>query len=215
MMLREDYLLSKDLKVYQDPSQFCLNTDTALLAQFMKIHPGETVLDIGTNNAALLKAADQEAPAHLIGVEINESARPAAEKTAEGFKHPYTLLFRDIKTVQLPPVDVILCNPPYFPVPENRKTCPSAREMARFEITLSLSELCFHAARLLKSNGRLYLVHRPNRLNDLFQCLQENRFAVRRFAVAYDARDKEAKSVLIEAVLDAACDAVMEPAIWI
>ena len=52
-----DYINGTDIYLYQHKKMFRINTDTALLAQFMKVKKGERVLDIGTNNGALLLAA--------------------------------------------------------------------------------------------------------------------------------------------------------------
>ena len=41
--LRLDYLVDPSIQLYQDPNHFCLNTDTRLLAQFMRIKKGESV----------------------------------------------------------------------------------------------------------------------------------------------------------------------------
>ena len=47
-----DYINGTDIYLYQHKKMFRINTDTALLAQFMKVKKGERVLDIGTNNGA-------------------------------------------------------------------------------------------------------------------------------------------------------------------
>ena len=52
-----DYLHGTDIYLHQRKDMFRINTDTALLAQFMDIRKDEIVLDIGTNNGALLLAA--------------------------------------------------------------------------------------------------------------------------------------------------------------
>mgnify|MGYP000019521426 FL=1 len=53
---------------------FRMNSDTALLANFMKIKRNDRVLDIGTNNGALLAVANSFAPSCLIGIDIQKSS---------------------------------------------------------------------------------------------------------------------------------------------
>ena len=60
-----DYINGTDIYLYQHKKMFRINTDTALLAQFMKVKKGERVLDIGTNNGALLLAAHRYAPPYF------------------------------------------------------------------------------------------------------------------------------------------------------
>lgn len=54
--LTYDYIAGTDIHVWQHKNMFRINSDTAQLAHFMKINKGDRVLDIGTNNAALLLA---------------------------------------------------------------------------------------------------------------------------------------------------------------
>ena len=60
-----DYINGTDIYLYQHKKMFRINTDTALLAQFMTVKKGERVLDIGTNNGALLLAAQRYEPKHM------------------------------------------------------------------------------------------------------------------------------------------------------
>ena len=46
--------MDENLKLYQDKEHFRFNTDTKLLAKFVLLKKQERILDIGTNNAALL-----------------------------------------------------------------------------------------------------------------------------------------------------------------
>ena len=78
-----DYINGTDIYLYQHKKMFRINTDTALLAQFMKVKKGERVLDIGTNNGALLLAAHRYAPSYLYGIDIQPEAIAVAEKNME------------------------------------------------------------------------------------------------------------------------------------
>ncbi len=217
MKLRKDYFLDESMILFQDEDHFHFNTDTKLLAKFMRLKKDETILDIGTNNGALLLAADQEPVKELIGVEIlKESSQVAEYNAKQFFKHPYKIMNQSIQEVELPLVDVIVCNPPFFKKEEtNPNVKITMRQLGRIEENLTLEDLCFHANRLLKSNGRFYFVHRLNRLNDIFFNLHQNNFSVRNFQIAYDHRDHLAKSVLIEAIKESHCDCICKEALYI
>ena len=62
-----DYLAGSSLYLFQKRGMFRNNTDTAMLGQFMEIRKGETVLDIGTNNGALLLYASLQGAGSCIG----------------------------------------------------------------------------------------------------------------------------------------------------
>lgn len=215
--LEKNYLLDESMVLYQHKDHFHFNTDTKLLAQFMQVKKNERVLDIGTNNGALLLAADQYPVKELIGVELLEPACLVAQKNADTFfHHPTRIIHSRVQELQIDPVDVIVCNPPYFSKKAtNPNTELSYRQLGRIEENLTLEELAFHANRLLKSNGRFYMVHRIHRLNDIFTYLLKNHFHVKTFQIAYDSRDKQAKSVLIEAIKESNCDCFCKEALMI
>lgn len=199
-MLRDDYLGDPSIRVLQDPDHFCLNTDTVLLAQFMKIHPGESVLDIGTNNGALLVAADRYQPARLIGVEILEEPAKVARANLARLKSPAELIEADVRLLEHEPVDVIVCNPPFFAVQPAAEKKQNLRQLGREEVNLDLFSMIEAAARLLKSHGRLYFVHRPERIEEICTTLAAHNFALKTLQPVYDRRDDQCKSVLVYAL---------------
>ena len=78
----------------------------------------------------------------------------------------------DLRTAALPSesYDLVISNPPYFPAGRGRPSPSEERRLMREE-TASLPELCRTAARLLKEDGRFYLVHIPSRRGELTEAL--------------------------------------------
>lgn len=62
-----DYFIDKNIKLYQNPNDFRFNTDTKLLAQFVRLKKQERILDIGTNNGVLLVYFDRFNVKELVG----------------------------------------------------------------------------------------------------------------------------------------------------
>lgn len=205
--IREDYFLDPNQPIYQREDMFHFNTDTKLLAGFMKIKKNETVIDVGTNNGALLLACDRYPVKKLIGVEVLEEACEIAKMNVDAFiKHPCEIINAPIQKVEIDPVEVIISNPPYFTQKEtNPNIQMDFRQMGRVEINLTLDELIEHVARLLKSNGRFYMVHRPGRIQDIINACTKYNMGVKSIQIVYDHRDNEAKSLLIEAIKERKC----------
>ena len=199
-----DYLHGTDIYLYQRKDMFRMNTDTALLAAFMCIKEGARVVDIGTNNGALLLAAARFHPADMIGIDIQEAAIALAKRNMQEHElHDVHLICGDVCHTQLDKVDVIICNPPYFEVGENSNTNESmALRMARHETYLKLEDLCARMASLLDEKGRCYLVHRANRIAQITSELRKHRLEVRTLQFVYDENKEEAIGVLIEAIKD-------------
>ena len=210
--LRLDYFIRQDFKLYQHKEHFHFNTDTRLLANFLKVNDQETVLDIGTNNGALLLWVDQFEVKKLYGVEVLKEAYDIARLNADTFfQHEHEIIHAPIQEVNVESVDVIISNPPFF---TQKETHPNVkmdmRQLGRIEINLTLDELIKHANRLLKSNGRFYFVHRPNRFNDICKVLYKYHFQIQSMQVAYD--QNVAKSLLIEARKESGCDCkILQP----
>lgn len=214
MSLTLDYFIDENLKLYQDPEHFRFNTDTKLLAQFVRLKKQERVLDIGTNNAAILVYLDQFNVKELVGVEILEETSKVAQKNVDTFiKHRARIVNKPIQEYTDNLFDVIVSNPPYFKMNANQQPEKlNYRHLGRMEENLTLEQLVYHASRLLKSYGRFYMVHRPNRLNEINRALYANHFSIRNLQFAYDHRDNKVKSVLIEAIKESNCDMnVLEP----
>lgn len=198
--LTYDYVLDENRRILQHKDHFRFNTDSKMLAMFMKINKGDRVLDIGTNNGVLLKEADQFDPSFLCGVEILEEPSRIAKENAKTFKAENKILQQDIKETVLEPFDVILCNPPYFQMQAVYSIDTlSLRDAARVEKNLDLASLCQAVKRLLKDNGRFYLVHRPDRFFEIQEELSRNSLYIRNCAFVYDHRDEKPRLVLIEA----------------
>lgn len=197
-----DYLPNTKIYLHQRKDMFRMNTDTALLGQFMKIKENETVLDIGTNNGALLLYASQYTKGKLIGVDVQKEAiELAAMNLKANHIENVELIAQDIKDVNIEQVDVIVCNPPYFKVThEKQMNVSEYKKIARHECYLPMDVLCDCFSRLLKENGRCYLVHRSDRLIDLSVLLRNVGIEIKTIQFIRDIENDIAHGMLIEAV---------------
>lgn len=197
-----DYLPNTDIYLYQRKDMFRFNTDTHLLGNFLYIKAGESVLDIGTNNGALLLYASKKTSGKLIGIDIQEEACAVAQKNMEYHQlKNYEILCNDIKLVTLPQVDVIVCNPPYFndlSIEQMNKN--EYLKIARHEQYLSLQDLIQQVDYLLKDKGRFYLIHRASRIVDIIRELNQHQLEIKTMQFIYDENNDEAHGVLIETV---------------
>ena len=199
--LRVDYLQNHpDYKVVQHEDMYHFNTDTCLLGEFIKINKGDKVLDVGTNNGALLVFIINKGGI-ACGIEINKQALEIAKLTLKENSFEATLINQDFKTyLANEKYDVIVSNPPYFSSKEEKQKNQNEHlKIARHEEMLDLKSLCVSIANNLKEDGKVYLVHRPNRLDDIEKNLNEVGLYINEYQLVYDYRKKEAKSLLIKA----------------
>lgn len=192
-----DYLPNTNIKLKQLDDMFKMNTDTHLLGNYIDIRPNDVILDIGTNNGALLLYASRYKHKKLIGVDINEKALKCAK---DNFKlnnidvEIYNIKVQDLK---IDNVDVIICNPPYF---TNEKFINKKDEIlnARHDIELSLNDLFKSYRSLLKDSGRIYMIYRASKILDIFKYSELHKIKIRKMKFVYDARKDNAISVLLE-----------------
>ena len=104
-------------------------------------------------------------------------------------------------------MDLILCNPPYFKATEtSKKNLSEHYLLARHEITTNLEEICQVARHALKSNGRIAMVHRPDRFFDIIDTMRQYNLAPKRIQFIYPKVGREANMLLIEAIKDGSTD---------
>ena len=202
--IRYDYLhYHPEYKVAQHKDMYHFNTDTCLLGEFIEINNDELVLDVGTNNGALLVYICKKGGI-ATGIEIQSEAIEVAKLTLKANDIEATLINKDFtlwdEEVKF---DVIVSNPPYFDSQtQKQRNNNKYIELARHEGSLTLNSLCENIAKHLKETGRAYLVYRPNRLNQLEEAFNKNNLYIKNYQLVYDHRKSEAKSVLVEVSFD-------------
>ena len=204
---RVDDLQLSGLKLIQDPKAFCFGMDAVLLSGFVRVKPGESLLDMCTGNGILplLLSAKTEA-GKICGIEIQEQSAELAVRNVKmnGLEERIEIVRGDIreagKYFRPASFDVISCNPPYIAGGRGLNNPDDARTIARHEVLCTFSDVCKAAAFLLDNGGRLALVHRPERVPELIKTLGESRLEVKRMRFVYPYADREPAMVLIEAV---------------
>ena len=95
--------------------------------------------------------------------------------------------------------DLVVSNPPYFAEGSGYAAPDPARAAARDERTCSLDELCAAAGWLCRWGGAFALVHRPERLSEVFAALGRHGLEPKRLRFVQYAADRAPSLALIEA----------------
>ena len=194
-----DYLPNTNIYLYQDKDMFRINSDTRYLGEFIKIKEDEIILDIGTNNGALLLYANKLGCKKLIGVDINGDALKLCEENMKLNKiDNYEIYNCKVQELNIPKVDVIVCNPPYFKSGKVKNNTNLAN--ARHEGTLTIYELIESSKRLLKENGRFMMVYKSCDIANVISLLDLNGFGVTRIQFVFDENREDSTCFLIEAI---------------
>lgn len=177
---------------------FPLGGDALALGAFSSVKPGWRVCDLGTGSGVLLLLLARRAEnLSLTGIDIDPlSARIARENLAANGL-PGEILTGDLRQAPLPAggFDLVVSNPPYFPVGIGKSGGP-----ARSEEFCTLSELCAAAGRLVKNGGRFSLCHRPERLTDVLCALRAHNLEPKRLKLTAHGPDHPLSLLLVETV---------------
>ena len=177
---------------------FPLGGDSLALGKFATIKPRWRVCDLGTGSGAqLLLLARRAEELSLTGVELDPLSVHTARNNLLENSLSGEILEADLRSVTLPAgsFDLVLSNPPYFPVASG-KSAGSARS----EEACTLEELCAAAARLVKNGGRFALCHRPERLTDVLCTLRSHSLEPKRLKLLSHSPAHPPSLILVEAL---------------
>lgn len=195
-------------KIIQNKDGFCFGSDAVLLAKFAKVKKGGRVLDLCTGTGiipVLLYALC--APARIDAVEIIPHVADMARRTMElnGLSDVIRVENADLKNAAelygKSVFDAVTCNPPYMNSGGGLVNPKEALAVSRHEIMCTLDDVVRASADCLKPLGRLFMVHRADRLCDVVSAFRRYKIEPKRLAVVYPNSGKAANLILIEGLL--------------
>lgn len=202
-----NYLLGyKNYKIVQDNDMFNFSLDSVLLPNFVTINKKiSKILDIGCGNAPIPLILSTKTPAKITGVEIQTEVFELAKESVKlnNKEDQINIINADIndlyKNMDTDSFDVITCNPPFFKYLETSNINKSDyKTIARHEIKLNLSQLFLIAKKLLKNNGVIAIVHRPERFLEVVEEMKKNNIEPKKVQFIYPKKDLNANIMLIE-----------------
>lgn len=181
------------------------NTDTILLANFINIPKVcKNILDVGTGSGVLMIDMAFRTSANIHGVEIQENRYLQAVSNIElnGLSDRLTVNNTDFKSYH-PNInyDLIISNPPFFKVNDGKRLSENKEDMiARHEVELTLNDLVKNVSRLLKFRGHFYMIHRPDRLDEIISSFDEYNLSIKEIRFVHPNINKDANHILIHAI---------------
>jgi len=204
---RIDDLHRGGLRIIQDPELFCFGMDAVLLAHFAEARAGETLLDVGAGTGVipiLLSALSDCGALH--GLEIQPAYAALARRSVALNRLENRVFIHEGDITREPMIyragqfDAITANPPYVKKGGGPVNPSDAKAVARHEIRCDLSVVIEKSARLLKPNGRFYMVNRPERLADIVVLARKHRLEPKTLRFVQPQIDAQPNLVLLHAV---------------
>lgn len=204
---RLDDLQRNGYQIIQNPNKFCFGIDAVLLSGYAKVKENEVAIDLGTGTGIIpiLLEAKTEGK-YFTGLEIQQDMADMASRSVlyNKLENKIRIIEGDINNASsifgLSSFDVVTCNPPYMNDNHGLKNPELPKAIARHEVLCTLEDVIRESSRLLKSNGRLYMIHRPHRLVEIFEVMRKYKLEPKKMQLVYPFIDKEPNMVLIEAI---------------
>ena len=208
---RIDDLEFNGLKIIQNKDGFCFGIDSVLLSDFSRDLPkNATALDLGTGTGILgILLCGKTNLSKIYGIEIQKDVADMAKRSIElnNLTNKFEIINDDIKNLsnhfQNDSFDAIISNPPYKKDNCGIKNESETKLISRHEITASLEDFINISSKLLKNNCSLYMVHRPERLSDLFYLLKKYKLEPKKLRIVQSYYDSKPKLILVKATKNA------------
>ncbi|EJO7194602.1 tRNA1(Val) (adenine(37)-N6)-methyltransferase [Staphylococcus pseudintermedius] len=201
---RLDYLIREDLRIIQNDAVFSFSTDALLLGHFTGVRKRDRILDMCAGNGVIPLLLSDKGNNVITGVEIQPQLVNMAVRSVQ-YNHledRITMVEMDINALiqaySPAQFDLITCNPPYFKANQTNQHQLEAHKIARHEIYCTLDDCLRVSNHLLKEGGRVVMVHRAERMLDLFESMRHYRIEPKRLHMIFSKPGKAAQTIVVE-----------------
>ncbi|WP_165005407.1 MULTISPECIES: tRNA1(Val) (adenine(37)-N6)-methyltransferase [unclassified Enterococcus] len=210
---RIDQLYAEDIKIIQSAQVFSFSLDAVLLAHFARVPKKGQIVDLCAGNGAVGLFLSKRTRAAIDAIELQPRLADMARRSVslnqlDDQMTVHTLDLKDsLSVVRHNSCDLVVCNPPYFKgLPTSKKNPNEHLAIARHEIHTTLEQVIDISAKLLKTNGRFAMVHRPDRFLEILTVMQACHIMPKRVQFVYPKEGKEANILLIEGIKEGKTD---------
>ncbi len=208
MIVKNRLLNFSDKIIYQDDDCFLFSLDSILLPNFVTVKlTDKNIIDLCCGNAPGPMLLSFRTKARIFGVEIQKDIYELGLKSVLDNKmmDQITLICDDVKNISQhfdsETFDIVTCNPPYFKYEKNSLVNTNDKKaIARHEVMINLEDILKSANYLLKNKGTFAMVHRPDRLMEIFDLMRKYNLEPKKIRFIYPKKDKECNMILIEGI---------------
>ncbi len=202
---RIDDLELNGKKIIQNPDYFCFGIDSVLLANFVESNSIKNkIVDLCSGSGVISIIISQKKKCDKIyAVELQDEMYELLDKNIKynDLNEKIIGIKSNIKEFSLKEkVDIVVSNPPYKKIGTGTINENKVKYVARHEVECTIEDIFTTASRLLKQKGKLYLVHKPQRLTDLIAVARNYNLEPKKIQFIYPNITSQPSIVLIEYV---------------
>ena len=203
-----DDLQLNGLMLIQKKDGFKFGVDAVLLSDFANVKKKHKVIDLCTGTGIIpFLLYGKYNPNNIKGIEIQEDMVEMANRSVKLNEiNNIEFIHSDLKDIKflktLEKADVVTVNPPYKLSNAGIVNPSDKLSIARHEILCNLENVIEASRVLLKDNGRLFMVHRPERLADIITLMRKYKIEPKRIRMVHPNKNKAPNIVLVEGQRD-------------
>jgi len=167
------------VRIIQKKKGYRFSADSLLLADFPDLTGVTRAVDMGTGSgviAILLAKRSQELS--VVGIELQDTLFDLAVRNVDlsSLSDRVEIVKGDMKGIkqrlETGSFDLVVCNPPYYPLGKGRTWPNLERTVARHEVAVTLADIIEASEYLLRAGGRVAVVYPANRYNEVILEMQ-------------------------------------------
>jgi len=213
-----DSILDGKLRIIQRQRGYRFSIDALLLAHFVALQDGDTVIELGTGSGIIsVILAQRPNPVRILGVEIQEGLFSIAVRniSLNSLDDRVEIIRGDVRQPASfcapQSFSVAVFNPPYRRIRSGRINPDSEKAAARHEIFGTAGDFVDAAARALRTGGRMYAIYPSTRMVELIWKMKSARMEPKKLRPVYSRQGSPAVFVLVEGVKEGGEELEMMP----
>ena len=171
-MKKLDYLPRTNIKMIHVDGSYSFGVDSIILGDFAKMKKDKVALDIGAGSGVLSFLTNSLYKLKKVyAVEIQKAkADLLRENIALNNIENIELINDDLNNIDFKEnsLDYIITNPPYYKITDNIGNKEEEFLISRQEKYLKLEDIFAFANKTLKDKGKLFMIHKPERMVEIF-----------------------------------------------
>ena len=204
-MKKLDYIPRTNLKMIHVEDAYSFGIDSILLGDFAKMKKDKILLDIGSGNGILAMMANglyDLKKVYAVEIQTNKTKILNENLDLNHIKN-IEIINEDLNKIDFKEntLDYIITNPPYYKIDQNIKNKDEEFLISRQEIYLNLDDIFAFANKTLKDRGKLFMIHKPERMVEIFN--KSGNLKPKRIRFVSSTFDTKPQFILIEFVKNA------------
>lgn len=212
MILKEkesiENLNLKGYKIIQPDSGFKFGIDAVLLANFVRPKKGDVGVDLGSGTGIIPTIiVGKSKVSRIVGIEIQKTVWEASVRSTKynNLEDKLEFINHDIKKIGeillRHSYDFVVSNPPYYKI-NTMASENNQKNISRHEFTINHKEIFRAASYLLKSKKPFYMIHKPERLVELFEDAKKYSLEPKEIQFIHPSTEKAPNLILLKYVKD-------------